>query len=78
MGIYKKFNILAQDDKNEEILKLLHDFKNSRALTVNEKGWVYWNISDVLALMRKPLLVYENHIEFVEWGKKALLPDKLH
>jgi len=78
MGIYKKFNILLNNNKNEEILKLLSDFKSSRTLTVDEMGWMYWNTSDILAIIRKPLLVYENHIEFVEWGKKALLPDKIH
>ncbi|MCJ7841391.1 hypothetical protein MUB24_10875 [Lederbergia sp. NSJ-179] len=78
MGFYKKFNILLNSGKNEETLKFLREFKNSRTLTVNEMGWMYWNTSDILAIMRNPLLVYENHIEFVEWGKIALLPDKLH
>ncbi|MGM0867550.1 MAG: hypothetical protein ACQEWF_23140 [Bacillota bacterium] len=78
MDNYKKFDKLLRSGKNEEILTFLNEFRNSRALTVEEKGWVYWNISDILAIMREPQLEYENHIEFVEWGKKALAPDKLH
>ncbi|MCH7323451.1 hypothetical protein LZ480_16370 [Solibacillus sp. MA9] len=78
MNIYEKFNQLLADEKNEEILVLLEEFRNNRTLTVEEKAWVYWNISDRLAIMRKPHQEYEIHCEFVKWGKITLAPDKLH
>lgn len=78
LDIYKQFNRLLQDDKLEEIVALLYDFKNSRRLSTDEMGWVYWNISDAYAVQRKPQMVYDNHIQFVKWGKEALLPDRLH
>ena len=52
--------------------------KENKTLTVDETAWMYWNISDIPAVMRKPHAVYENHVEFVEWGKQALFPHKLH
>ncbi|MCG3087689.1 tetratricopeptide repeat protein [Sporosarcina cyprini] len=78
MDIYKQFNRLLQDDKLEEIVELLYDFKHSRRLTTDEMGWVYWNISDAYAVQRKPQMVYDNHIQFVKWGEEALFPDRLH
>ena len=82
MNIYENFNRLIaeekNEEKNEEILVLLEEARNNRTLTVEEKAWVYWNISDTLAIMRKPHQEYEIHCDFVEWGKIALAPDKLH
>ncbi|QTD42129.1 tetratricopeptide repeat protein [Sporosarcina sp. Te-1] len=78
MEIYEQFNCLLLDDKLDEILELLHEFKNSRRLMTDEMGWVYWNISDANAVQRKYQMVYENHVKFVEWGKAELFPDRLH
>lgn len=61
-----------------EALQLLHDIKRTKALSVDETGWIYWNISDIRAVQRKSKEVYENHVEFVKWGKQALFPHKLH
>lgn len=63
---------------NEEALQLLHDCKRTQILSTDEMGWMYWNISDIPAVQRKPQEVYENHVEFVKWGKQALFPHKLH
>lgn len=78
MESYKEIDLLVKNNKNEEALRLLYDIKRSKTLTVDEAGWMYWNISDITAVIRKPQKVYENHIEYVEWGKHALFPDKLH
>ena len=78
MGTYDEIDFLVKNDKNEEALQLLHELKRTKTLPVDETGWMYWNISDIPAVMRKPQAVYENHVEFVEWGKQALFPHKLH
>ena len=78
MGAYQEIDSLLKNNKNEEALQLLHDIKRTKTMTVDETGWMYWNLSDIPAVMRKPHAVYENHVEFVQWGKQALFPQKLH
>ncbi|RLQ92405.1 hypothetical protein [Falsibacillus albus] len=78
MDIYEKFNELIASERNEEILNLLMEFEYSKKLTIEEKAWVFWNVSDILAMMRKPHQQYKNHSEFVKWGKKELPSEKLH
>jgi hypothetical protein len=47
-------------------------------LSIFEKGWAFWNISDSYAIMREPIMEHQNHVEFVAWGKENLHPDQLH
>ncbi|URN95136.1 MAG: hypothetical protein NAG76_02445 [Candidatus Pristimantibacillus lignocellulolyticus] len=76
--VYQLFNNLFQQGKHREIVNLLNQFMDNNNLSILEKGWALWNISDSYAIMREPLLEHQNHINFVEWGKDTLHPDKLH
>lgn len=78
MVTYEEIDLLVKNGKKEEALQLLYDIKRTKTLTVDETGWMYWNISDIPAVMRKPQEVYENHVQYVEWAKQALFPHKLH
>ncbi|WOV87708.1 hypothetical protein QWT69_00880 [Sporosarcina oncorhynchi] len=78
MVTFEKIDLLIKNGMNEEALQLLHDCKRTQILSTDEMGWMYWNISDISAVQRKPQEVYENHVEFVKWGKQALFPHKLH
>jgi hypothetical protein len=78
MNVIKEFNDLLSQSKHLEIINLLKDYRVSEQLSVDELGWVYWNISDCYAILRQPKPLYENHKEFFMWGKQHLLPDKLH
>lgn len=75
---YEEIDYLIKYGNSEEAYQLLLDIKKTKELSVDEMGWMYWNLSDIPAVMRKPHVVYKNHVEFVEWGKKALFPHKLH
>ncbi|MDW0115592.1 hypothetical protein QTL97_01400 [Sporosarcina thermotolerans] len=79
MGAFKHIDFLLKNNKNEEAFQLILDLKEkSKTLTVDEIGWMYWNLSDIPAILRKAETVYKNHVEFVEWGKQSLFPHKLH
>ena len=78
MEIIDLFNTLESQDDHLGVISLLQQFKESRELTVEELGWVYWNVSDRYALLRNAEYEYANHIEFVKWGVDKLSPDKLH
>lgn len=78
MNIYEEFQHLSSNDKSEEIVTLLEEFCRNSTLSKDKKAWAYWNISDNLAIMRKPHKQYDYHSEFVEWGKVALAPDELY
>ena len=78
MRTYQEIDFLIKNGESEEALQHLNDIKAAKTLSVDETAWMYWNISDIPAVMRQPHAVYENHIEFVEWGKQALFPHKLH
>lgn len=78
MGTYEEIDFLIKNGKSEKAFSLLQGIKETKTLTEDETGWMYWNISDIPAVMKNPHAVYENHVEFVEWGKQALLPHKLH
>ncbi|MFD0711447.1 hypothetical protein [Paenibacillus sp. GCM10027626] len=74
----QRFHELLQQDNNEGIIDLLHDYRSSHPLTAAETGWVYWNLSDSYAMMREVEALWSNHEEFVIWGKAALDPQHLH
>lgn len=78
MDVYQSFENLVQQGKHQEVVNLLNEFMVKSNLSVLEKGWALWNISDRYALMREPILEHQNHVRFVEWGKRILHPDKLH
>ena len=78
MNVLKEFKKLLSQGKHLEIIELLKSYRDSNQLSVNELGWVYWNISDCYALLRQPKPLYENHKEFFAWGKHYLSPDRLH
>lgn len=57
---------------HQGMINLLKEYEQSGELAVNERGWVYWNISDGYALLRDPEPLYANHLAFFEWGKQIL------
>lgn len=77
MSIYTEFNKLSKNDSTSQI-KFLEEVKNSDSMCIDDKGWVYWNLSDIYAVMRQHEPEYYNHVEFVEWGKKNLDNERLH
>lgn len=78
MAKYEEIDFLIKYGNSEKAFQLLLDIKKTKELSVDEMGWMYWNLSDIPAVMREPHVVYKNHVEFVEWGKKVLFPHKLH
>ncbi|CQR73148.1 hypothetical protein SOV_49370 [Sporomusa ovata DSM 2662] len=52
MSIYSEFNKLSKNDSTSQI-KLLEEVKNSESMCIDDKGWVYWNLSDIYAVMRQ-------------------------
>ncbi|MEK3828506.1 hypothetical protein [Paenibacillus sp. FSL K6-1558] len=63
---------------HQGMINLLKEYEQSGELAVNERGWVYWNISDGYALLRDPEPLYANHLAFFEWGKQILPPEQYH
>lgn len=70
MNIVHSFQELVVRGDHQGTIELLKNFEQSRKLSVHERGWVYWNISDGYALLREPEPLYANHREFFEWGEK--------
>ncbi|WP_145330038.1 hypothetical protein [Paenibacillus xylanexedens] len=68
---------VAQRD-HQGMINLMKKYEQSGELAVNERGWVYWNISDGYALLREPEPLYANHLAFFEWGKQILPPEQYH
>ena len=48
-------------ENQEKIVVLLSEVLKTEQFTDEEISWVYWNISDELALMRKQEEQYTNH-----------------
>lgn len=71
MNIVHSFQELVVRGDHQGTIELLKNFEQSRKLSVHERGWVYWNISDGYALLREPEPLYANHREFFEWGRKT-------
>ncbi len=63
---------------HQGMINLLKEYEQSGELAVNERSWVYWNISDGYALLRDPEPLYANHLAFFEWGKQILPPEQYH
>lgn len=78
MNIVHSFQELVVRGDHQGMIELLKNYEQSRKLSVNERGWVYWNVSDGYALLREPELLYANHRAFFEWGKENLAPEQLH
>jgi hypothetical protein len=78
MDVHDQFNKFKEQNSNHEMVALLENYKKSDDLSVDEIGWVYWNISDGYALLRNPEHEFRNHLKFFEWGKENLYPNKLH
>ncbi|WP_339260595.1 hypothetical protein MKZ12_12225 [Paenibacillus sp. FSL R5-0713] len=78
MNIAQAFQEFVVQDDHQGMIDLLKKYEQSRRLSVHERGWVYWNISDGYALLRKSELLFANHREFFEWGKENLAPEQLH
>ncbi|MEK3921701.1 hypothetical protein [Paenibacillus sp. FSL K6-2393] len=78
MNLVQSFQELVVRGDHQGMIELLKNFEQSRKLSVHERGWVYWNISDGYALLREPELLYANHRAFFEWGKENLAPEQLH
>ncbi|MEK4526184.1 hypothetical protein CXK86_03780 [Paenibacillus sp. BGI2013] len=78
MNIVHSFQELVVRGDHQGMIELLKNYEQSRKLSVHERGWVYWNVSDGYALLREPEPLYANHREFFEWGKENLAPEQLH
>lgn len=78
MDVVKDFKNLIIQGKNQEIIYLLSNYRKSNKLSINEQGWVFWNVSDCYALLGQPESLYKNHTEFFNWGNNYLSADKLH
>lgn len=78
MNIAQAFQETVVQGDHQGMIDLLKKYEQSSRLSVNERGWVYWNVSDGYALLREPELLYANHREFFEWGKENLAPEQLH
>ncbi|KLU54140.1 hypothetical protein EL84_18205 [Paenibacillus sp. VT-400] len=78
MNIVHSFQELVVRGDHQGMIELLKNYEQSRPLSVNEQGWVYWNVSDGYALLREPEPLYANHREFFKWGKENLAPEQLH
>ncbi|MDT9718558.1 hypothetical protein QVE09_06580 [Paenibacillus sp. ClWae2A] len=78
MNIVQAFQEFVVQDDHQGMIDLLKEYEQSSKLSVNERGWVYWNISDGYALLRESELLFANHREFFEWGKENLAPEQLH
>lgn len=78
MNIVHSFQELVVRGDHQGMIELLKNYEQPRPLSVNEQGWVYWNVSDGYALLREPEPLYTNHREFFEWGKENLAPEQLH
>lgn len=71
MNIVHSFQELVVQGDHQGMIELLKNYEQSRKLSVNEQGWVYWNVSDGYALLREPEPLYANHRAFFEWERKS-------
>ncbi|WP_411736187.1 hypothetical protein [Paenibacillus sp. M2] len=78
MNIAQAFQETVVQGDHQGMIDLLKKYEQSSKLSVNERGWVYWNVSDGYALLSEPELLYANHRAFFEWGKENLAPEQLH
>ena len=63
--IIELFNTYSDANKKQEIISLLSGYLNhGNELTEEEKCWVFWNISDNLAMLRNADCELLNHKEF--------------
>ena len=74
MNIVHSFQESVVQGDHQGMIELLKNYEQSRQLSVNEQGWVYWNVSDGYALLREPEPLYANHREFFKWGKRKSRP----
>ncbi|PQP80746.1 hypothetical protein C0Q44_26325 [Paenibacillus sp. PCH8] len=78
MNIAQAFQETVVQGDHQGMIDLLKEYVQSSKLSVNERGWVFWNVSDGYALLKEPELLYANHRAFFEWGKENLAPEQLH
>lgn len=78
MDIVHAFQETVAQGDHQGMINLLKKYEQSGELAVNERGWVYWNISDGYALLREPEPLYANHLAFFEWSMEILPPEQYH
>ncbi|MBB6022289.1 hypothetical protein HNR77_003386 [Paenibacillus sp. JGP012] len=78
MNITQAFQETVVQGDHRGMIDLLKKYEQTNRLSINERGWVYWNVSDGYALLREPKPLYANHLAFFEWGKENLAPEQLH
>lgn len=78
MNITQAFQESVVQGDHQGMIDLLKKYEQTNKLSVNERGWVYWNVSDGYALLREAKPLYANHLAFFEWGKENLAPEQLH
>lgn len=67
------------DNASERIIGLLVPLLGSSGdMDPDDMGWIYWNICDCYALLRKPNEQYAVHAEFAEWAQTVLSPVRQH
>jgi tetratricopeptide (TPR) repeat protein len=70
---------LLNQDAKQAIIDLLAPLVHSRDdLSLNDKGWSFWNICDNYAMLRKPREQHAVQAEFYEWSKSSLPPLRQH
>lgn len=57
----------------QEIIELFEEFLKQNNITVEQKLWSFWNISDNYALQRKHENTYQNHLRFEEFVRSIQL-----
>ncbi len=70
--------LIAEHAKPESIIELLVSLRVKADLSVDDTGWVLWNICDRYAMMRDAKSQYKYQSEFHEWSKTSLFPLRLH
>lgn len=67
------------DNASERIIDLLVPLLGSLGdIDSDDRGWIYWNICDRYAVLRKPNEQYAVHVEFAEWAQSALSLTRQH
>ncbi len=70
--------LLNERAHSQCIIDLLVDLRARANLSVDDTGWILWNLCDRYALLRDAKSQYKCHSEFHEWSKDNLFPLRLH
>jgi hypothetical protein len=71
-------DMLEQEVEDEAVVKLLLSLHPKVDLSVDDRGWLLWNICDRYAMLRDAEHQYKYQSEFQEWSKTNLSSYRLH